>query len=184
MASASSSTTGRNSPEHRSQIFFRAHYMEVTRVNRPTTLSDLNDLSGIVEIHDPNTALLYVRLRTSLGTWDAIHDGKNEVEIVDQAARAQLPTYGLNTQAKETHSGHFGILSHAAYFAGGFSPAEVQIVNGGFTIRRWTYGGYDTIDFIEEKVSLQGNYRRSILIHKQAPKLPGTDWWLPILYRR
>lgn len=82
--------------------------------------------------------------------------------------------------------GSMGILTRKAYRAGGFAPAAVVPVAGGFQITRWLYseGVGDNREAgsarqIQEFVGADGTYRRTLLKTRSAPSLPNARLTIP-----
>lgn len=144
-------------------------------------MHNLNELYGLIRIPDPAAALHFVRLKTSLATWQMWPSVDSEIVQVKDARK--LPNYGLTNviDPLDRDSGFNGMLSTEAYRAGRFTPPMVQQRPGGFRVRRWLYTQtqrfpFGRVQLVEERVSTNGAYKRVVLKDLPPPDLPGTRW--------
>ncbi len=169
-------------------------YIQLRDGRQARILHTLNDLRGHVSITDGPTALRYVRLLTSPETWFLWKQNRLEVEILEAGEALFLPNYGLQEQSHSFSSpdftlmgdGSMGILTRKAYRAGGFAPAAVVPVAGGFQITRWLYSEEigdnreaGSARQIQEFVGADGTYRRTLLKTRSAPSLPNAQLTIP-----
>jgi hypothetical protein len=148
---------------------------------------DLNQLQGLVRITDGEAALRFVRLRTSPATWHTWPAGVREMEIIAAPELQSQPDFGLRElryPAPGVPSGYLGILPEAAYRAGQFTAPKVEEVEAGFRITRLIYrqtfsARTATVQQIQEVVTEEGEYRRSVLKQMAPPDLAGVVWELP-----
>jgi hypothetical protein len=165
--------------------------IRLTNKGHITRLQSLQDLKGLVHIRNCKDALVYARLRTAPNTWNLIG---GEMEIVTRRQAAQLPTFGLkgNSVSMDPKSnssptgfspvpGLGGVIPSKVYRYGGFAPAHVKVISGGFSITRWVFSdvpvGTD-VEKIREIVTPAGNYHRTMLLRKKVG-LRGVELRLP-----
>jgi hypothetical protein len=157
------------------------------QAGRLMRLQGLNQLRGLVRIVDGPSALRFVRLRTAPATWHTWPDRVREVEVVAASHLQSLPTFGspkLRYPPRDDASGYLGILSDTAYRGSQFTPPMVEEVDEGFRVSRWIYQSDLThktsVQQVQEVVTQDGGYRRTVMKQMPPPDLPGVLWELPV----
>jgi hypothetical protein len=163
-----------------------------------TPLTDLKQLRGLLQVADGRAALRLVRLRTSPDTCYAWGGERLEVEVFSATqARAFVGartdrTAGWLHNLSARPTGLLGVLHDAEYRAGGFEPAHVERVEGGFEVTRWIFwtSGHagdavapprSGIQQVREFVGVDGEYRRSTLADVGVEKAPRLN--IPFSFR-
>jgi len=164
-------------------------------------VKSLTSLRGLVRIRSASEALRYARIATTYPTQMGInlYDGPGGMEIDSTVMLPELPTFGITGAISKEEAAHWpfesgqqGILSPAAFRAGGFRTPQVNAVKGGFLIKRWVLGTWEsqakeslprhaklsdlTVALAVEFVGRDGSYRRRYTTVKPVPTLPRTRW--------
>jgi hypothetical protein len=187
---ALASVTGDIYPSN--ELYVRHHW-------KSSRLVSLNQLRTLVQITDAQSALRYVRIRTSRELCEA-WPRPWEVEIVDINQAKTMPSFGIRNRAAIEEAtiiksgGKVPVdwgLTPEDYRAGGFTPAEVKSADSGFMVTRWVFSqglkvplptGFPVDRFtryvqkIQEFVGYDGTYNRTVLQQQDPPKLSRTEW--------
>lgn len=140
------------------------------RRHRGRLIRQLADLQGTVRITDPESALRYARLRTSLATFSLWREPM--VEIVSRTAARRLPSYGIGSIMAadfDDAAGLQGIVSDDQFNQLGFSSPVVKTTKRGFEIERWLLimsrpysSPFDVSPtFVRERIGRDGAYTLS-----------------------
>ncbi|HLK13292.1 MAG TPA: hypothetical protein VKT78_00680 [Fimbriimonadaceae bacterium] len=150
----------------------------------PKTVSSMADMRGYVTIRTAADALDFVRLRTSLATWDLSWAVDVEAEVTSATLSRRAANYGIKPDRPFPNSpGWLGVLPDRLLVRSRIAPAHVVKATDGFVVTRTLLTGDhgdDHLVTVEELVGADGAYRRRVL--KTAPaRLNGEfHWFFPL----
>jgi hypothetical protein len=165
-------------------------FVAVTATERHV-ISRFDQMRGFVDITNEQSALSFVRLRTTLVL--SVFDPPSEYEIVTKPQLYELLKYRPNTEMKLFVSLNgslrpymktpaFSGLTEADFKQGRFTSPRITKATGGFVITRWIYaqngGDLGRVLKLRETVGSDGTYKRDVLEDISPPQLPYTEWYI------
>lgn len=160
----------------------------IKQQGRSELLNDLNQLKGLIQVDNADTALKIVRMRTSPASWRMWGGNKREVELVADSDVLTIPNFGLADYKKLRGSGLFGVFPKKSLEAQGYAPAKVRKVGDGFIIALWIFSAdwkdgqwkNARVYYVSEHLREDGEYKRTILKQRGPSGIPNADLVLPV----
>jgi hypothetical protein len=158
------------------------YWLELRGGGNVIKIGSLEDLKGEVSIDSPQIALMFVRLKTSLGSYRLWRDSNCAVEVVNGKLAGAMPTFGSTIDFDPDSTP--GLISQNDFTRAGFISPIVETVAGHYVITRWLLTldmktGW-RFDKVRETVAPDGGYNITVLASEPPPKLPHSHWQIQV----